>query len=64
MKTDKKPAATAVKPQDQAAPEKDRAATEKPHTELRAVGEKPRPRSKIMPPELRDDDDLFNDMPV
>jgi hypothetical protein len=38
-----------------------------PHTELRPAGTGPRPRSKVMPPELRDepgDDDPFNDMPV
>ncbi|AHM05527.1 hypothetical protein roselon_03267 [Roseibacterium elongatum DSM 19469] len=44
------------------------------HTELRRSGgrsetddapAKPRPRSKVMPKELDDDDDdLFNDMPV
>jgi hypothetical protein len=39
--------------------------TDAAHTELRAAGTKPQPRSKVMPPELRDDDDdLFNDMPV
>ena len=37
------------------------------HTELRPAGARPQPRSKVLPPELRDepgDDDLFNDMPV
>jgi hypothetical protein len=35
------------------------------HTELRAAGGKIRPRSKVMPDEVgNDDDDMFNDMPV
>ena len=35
------------------------------HTEVRNVSRTPRPRARILPPELReDDDDLFNDMPV
>ena len=33
-------------------------------TELRPAGAGPRPRSKVIPDESRDDDDLFNDMPV
>lgn len=47
----------------------DKAAEEAPkaHTELRpqdeAVGH-PAPRSKVLPKDLDDDDDLFNDMPV
>jgi hypothetical protein len=37
------------------------------HTELRPAGSTPRPRSKVVPPELGDEpgeDDPFNDMPV
>jgi hypothetical protein len=62
--TDKTTAATGVKPKDQAAPERDANARPQAHTELREVGKAPRPRAKVMPPGLRDDDDLFNDMPV
>ena len=48
------------------------AAPEKAHTELRPskahpkdeAAAKPRPRAKVMPKDLDDDDDLFNDMPV
>jgi hypothetical protein len=59
-------AKTELKPRD-----KDRGAVAedpsaaKPHTELRTAGKGPKPRSKVIPEELRDDDDdLFNDMPV
>ena len=41
------------------------------HTELVPAGEGPRPRAKVLPPEISEDDeegdsddDLFNDMPV
>jgi hypothetical protein len=37
------------------------------HTELRPAGGTPRPRSKVLPPEIEDgpgEDDPFNDMPV
>ena len=35
------------------------------HTELRPAGTGPKPRAKVLPPEVRDgDDDMFNDMPV
>jgi hypothetical protein len=37
------------------------------HTELRPAGATPRPRAKVLPPELEDEpgsDDPFNDMPV
>lgn len=35
------------------------------HTELRPAGKGPKPRAKVLPPEVRDgDDDMFNDMPV
>jgi hypothetical protein len=63
--TDKTTAATGVKPKDQAAPERDANARPQAHTELRTAGKGPKPRSKVIPEELRDDDDdLFNDMPV
>jgi hypothetical protein len=63
--TDKKPTATTSSLRIRPRRRRTKTATETPHTELRAVGTKPQPRSKVMPPELRDDDDdLFNDMPV
>jgi hypothetical protein len=35
------------------------------HTELRPAGKGPKPRAKVLPPEVRDgDDDMFNDLPV
>jgi hypothetical protein len=37
------------------------------HTELRPAGGAPRPRSRVLPPEIEggpDEDDPFNDVPV
>lgn len=65
--TETRRATTALKRQDQAGPEdkKGDEAAAQAHTELREAGTRPRPRSRIVPPELRDDDDdMFNDMPV
>jgi hypothetical protein len=37
------------------------------HTELRPAGDAPRPRSRLLPPEIEDEpgeDDPFNDVPI
>ena len=63
--TDHKPATTRRKQREQSTLDDRPDVLEQAHTELRAVGKRPAPRAKVMPPELRDDDDdLFNDMPV
>jgi hypothetical protein len=64
--TDKKTSAQKPpKPRDKAGARKGGTHAKSAHTELRAAGKKPQPRSKVMPPEVaRRRRRLFNDMPV
>lgn len=62
--TENKGAATGLRHRDQTTPDDSTDGPKVAHTELRALNKGPRPRAKILPPELSDDDDMFNDMPV
>lgn len=62
--TEKEAAATRLRRRDRTVRDDADDTTPEAHTELRAADAGPRPRARALPPELRDDDDLFNDMPV